>query len=85
MSKKMKYIILDDGLRDSAYLFPDHVNHASVHMCLSGMGELRSAGFVTISDDGEVCAYGTSTSLKVKSHIDDSKIIAAYLGLKAHV
>lgn len=76
--KKMKYIVIDDGLSDCIYIFPNHVQH---YFMLANLGgELISAGFVVFTPEGLEC-YGESVSLKVKSRpICDTQLLKSLIG-----
>lgn len=75
-STDAKYIIFDTGLNYVPIVFPNHVQHGSMALIL-GQWKPERAGFVNITADGTVAAYGESISLKLKSNPElDSKIIA---------
>lgn len=76
--KKMKYIVVDDGLGECPYIFPNHVEH---YRMLSNVGgELISAGFVVLTYDGLEC-YGESVGLKVESRPEiDTKLLKSLIG-----
>lgn len=74
----MKYIVVDDGLTDCPYIFPQHLQHFYM-LSLVG-GEIMSAGFVVFTPKGLEC-YGESISLGVKSRPDvDTKLIKSLIG-----
>lgn len=76
--KKMKYIVVDDGLSECIYIFPNHVQH--YYMLASLGGELMSAGFVVLTYDGLEC-YGESVGLKIKSRPEiDTKLLKSLIG-----
>lgn len=64
-----------------AIVFPDTVEHAQVaHACVDGPAGIQSAGFFRI-EDGQVVAYGESTSLGLASRSEDAILIAKAIGL----
>lgn len=76
--KRMKYIVVDDGLSDSIYIFPNHVQH--YYMLANLGGELISAGFVVFTATGLEC-YGKSVSLKVEARPEiDTKLLKSLIG-----
>jgi hypothetical protein len=86
---RSKYIIIDDGMSETPFLFPEWCNHADVARALVGGmgGEVTRAGFVTITPRESraglgVWCSGKSTSLKLQVGKNDHAIIASALGLK---
>lgn len=76
--KKMKYIVVDDGLSDCPYIFPPHLQHFYMLSCVGG--EIISAGFVMFTPEGLEC-YGESISLGIKSRPEvDTKLIKSLIG-----
>ena len=77
----MKYIIVDNGMYSTPFLFNDATSHAEfAHMVTHGrLEKVESAGFVEIND-GQVRCYGHSTALKMKSEEGDTKLVARFLG-----
>ena len=74
----MKYIVVDDGLNDCPYIFPDHIQHFYMLSCVGG--KIVSAGFVTFTPEGLDC-YGNSISLGVASRPEsDNKLIKSLIG-----
>lgn len=66
----MKYIITK---QNDAIIFSDGMVHADVARKFGGA---KSAGFVSIDDEGKIAAYGRSMSLGLESDPDDSRIIS---------
>ncbi len=71
----MKYIVvLSDGF-EGPIMFPDYFTHKEV----AGNRKVVSAGFCdfTADQDGTIkgCAFGESTSLKLKSREEDSRLL----------
>ena len=77
--KQMKYIIVDDGMSDVPYIFPEHIEHT----LMAGLvhGTAISAGFISFSIDSLVC-YGKSISLDIESQPEDSDLINKLIGAK---
>lgn len=76
--EKMKYIVVDGGLTECLYIFPEHIQH-DVMLFRTG-GILISAGFVVLTYDGLEC-YGKSVSLKVESRPEiDTKLLKSFIG-----
>lgn len=67
-----KYIVFSDG---TCKVFDQH----QIHAFMTGGMPVSSAGFFEIKPDGGVSCWGESTTLGVKSHPDDSDIIAEHL------
>ena len=70
MSHQMKYVVLN---YDTPIIFFDIQKHSDFKQ----MGNITSAGFITIFEDRNECdtkcmCYGESTSLKIKSDPDDT-------------
>lgn len=70
----MKYIIVDTGFQERAYLFSGGLNHSDVAARLNVRDQIVSAGHVRISCDGAFC-YGESITLKVRSRDQDTAIL----------
>jgi len=79
--RNMKYIIVDNGMNDIPFIFPDSIEHKAFFEML-GRGTIVAAGFVTFSWDGGLSCYGNSASLGVSSREIDSTIINKTLGYK---
>lgn len=78
--RKMKYIVVDDGLSDNPYIFPDHIQH--FYMLSVVGGKIISAGFVRFTPEELEC-YGESLSLGIKSRpICDTQLIKSLIGGK---
>lgn len=73
----MKYIVIDDGMIECPIIFPNHINHASVAMCM--VGTVLSAGFIRFTVSGLEC-FGKSVSLKVKSRPEDTELVNKMIG-----
>jgi hypothetical protein len=66
-----KYIVHNG----SAYIFPAHVDHAEfARSNRFNHDDIEGAGFVTSGDD-ELCCYGKSVSLDVKSRGDKDTFV----------
>ena len=72
-----KYIIFDWNGLEYPVLLP-RIDHFIGHDEIKSKGESVSAGFFSISSD-KVTVYGGSTSLQLKSRIEDVGIITKYL------
>ena len=79
MSNFMKYIMIDGYLDEQPVLFPKSISHDVMASNLSHMGQVVSAGFVDMVD-GELSAYGESTSLGIKAREIDTHIINKNVG-----
>lgn len=76
----MKYIIVDNGMYSTPFLFNDATDHSEfARMVTHGRLEMvESAGFVEING-GSVQCYGHSTSLNMKAEEGDTKLVARFL------
>lgn len=79
MFSKAKYIVIG---RTSPIVFDETRKHSDVMRWLAPNAVCTGAGFCHITQDGAYVCYGESTSLGVKSHPDDSKILNRNLGGK---
>ena len=75
----MKYIIVDDGLNDVPYIFPEHVEHTLMASWVHG--KVVSAGFISIADNKFQC-YGRSAGLGIIARIEDNDIVNRCIGAK---
>lgn len=78
MTNKMKYIIVDNGMYESAILFDYMTQHDA--MAAKVGGTVKSAGFVEI-DDGEFRCFGKSLSLNIASRPTDSEYVSKIMGV----
>lgn len=79
--KKMKYVVVDDGLLECPYIFSNHINHSNFvnGLKLVGIGgEIISAGFVNFDGERLIC-FGESVSLGVKARPEDTTLINSLL------
>ena len=76
MLDRAKYIILD---RNTPIIFAPELTHVEVASTF-GLGRVKSAGFLQVSDDS-VCCFGESVSLGIRSSISDAKWIGKLLGI----
>lgn len=79
-ARQMKYIVIDGYLNDLPIMFPASESHDQMALSLKHLGDVISAGFVDLLDDGGVSAYGDSHSLKIKSRPEDTALINRYMG-----
>lgn len=92
--RRMKYIIIDNGLEELPFIFSDLVNHNDMERALQRLvhGDTVSAGFVVIKQDpveGTIeptlqvsfGCYGESISLDLKSRPEDSDVLNRVLGV----
>lgn len=72
---KTKYIIVED--RESGLEFPVLFSEFMVHRAVAEKFgyHVIAAGFCYINDSGEYECYGESTSLKIKSRLEDSRLL----------
>lgn len=75
---QMKYIIVEAGISDVPYIFPEHIDHTLMANLV--YGTVLSAGFINFSVDGLQC-YGESIGLKIKSRPEDTIIINRCMGV----
>ena len=64
----MKYVIIN-------YTFPILFSEAHAHSDFMGIGNITSAGMVTIYNDRTVHCYGKSISLKLEPDENDKRLI----------
>lgn len=67
-----KYIVFKDG---TVEMFPVR----QIHVLVANGRPVSSAGFFSISIDGNVKCYGGSDSLGISSHPDDTEIVREML------
>ena len=73
----MKYIITEDL---GVCVFSNSSVHKDMAYALKVRNSIIGAGFITVSDDGEVRCHGESVSLKIKSRGElDAEIIGKQL------
>ena len=75
-----KYIVQQNSLAESIFLFPPWETHAQVAYLLGG--KTVSAGFVQLSYDNSnltVRTYGRSESLDMDSRSSDAELIKAFV------
>lgn len=78
---EMKYICWDNGGFDEIIVFSSHRPHDVMAGVLNIKRDaIRSAGFVTVRDDGGVQCYGRSHGLGVAAHPDDTALLNRNLG-----
>ena len=95
--RRMKYIIIDNGLEELPFIFSDLVNHNDMERALQRLvhGDTVSAGFVVIKHEEvgshymegdptfetHFVCYGESISLDLKSRPEDSDVLNRVLGV----
>ena len=76
--KRMKYIVVDNGMYDTPIIFDEATEHST--MLGNVAGTLVSAGFVSFSKEGLQC-FGKSVSLEKSSRPEeDSALINRLIG-----
>jgi hypothetical protein len=73
----MKYIITKFN---DVMIFNDALTHRQAALQMGWMDCLKSAGFCRFNHKGEASAYGSSLSLLIESHEEDSWIIQRAFG-----
>lgn len=76
---QMKYLMYQVAGMDHPILFSAEISHVDMHKNMGPYGKLVSAGFVTAQNCAPR-AYGSSTTLAVRSRTEDSAIVRRHLG-----
>jgi len=83
----MKYIIIDNGMFETPIIFDEATDHSEMVSGAMGFKQnVVSAGFVQLTGfvkngPATVNCYGRSTSLKIGSRLEDTKLINRMLGV----
>lgn len=72
-----KFVTFDTSLIDAVIIFPDSFSH--LDMIFKMCAEPISAGFVSLSDQGELYTYGRSVSLGIGTKVTDIDLIKKML------
>lgn len=85
---KSKYVSYEAGWTENALVFSESVGHDEIAAMIKNTypgSKILGAGFVSVEVtkdlDVKVKAYGKSTSLKLESRPEDTKLIQFALGL----
>lgn len=70
--RTLKYIIVENGGLEMPIIFNETFNHSFI---AEPHRKVVSAGFVILTRDGQVSAYGKSTTLGIDSRETDSELI----------
>lgn len=72
-----KYVIVNAGFGiEAAILFNPIIQHVEAAFIFKNQETVVSAGFYDVNDDGKVCVWGNSTSLKLGTRGEpDARII----------
>ena len=76
----MKYVIVKNYKYEAPFIFPSFMSHEVVarQVCRQLHGDVVSAGYISYTKDKVEC-IGQSTTLKLKSREQDTKIIKNWL------
>lgn len=79
---RTKYIVVKHPKYSAGTLimFPEYISHRELYQDYDVHGEIVSAGFVVMLDDGEFICHGESVSLGVKSRPEDSALANEMFG-----
>ena len=78
MSKTLKYIAYDAPLAEEIVMFSPMISHENM-ATMMGLTEVLGAGFVRMSESGELMCYGSSFTLQVKSRPEDTDLLKRML------
>lgn len=71
----MKYIIIKTEGLEVPIIFSEILNHSTVAHSIGGHNGVISAGYLYLSEDGQLSAHGYSSTLGINSRSEDVEII----------
>jgi hypothetical protein len=77
ISKGMKYIIVEALGYEIPFIFPGVIQHSTMRQRLC-MGQVVSAGYVCLNENGLLECQGESVGMKIKSRPQDSDLIRSH-------